>query len=202
MAQEIELKVAVASHSAVIDALRAAGAEEGGTCLQTDRFFDTADRSLLRGDRGLRMRRTEVLADAPGGQAEAATLVTFKGPRRSPEGLKVRSEHETAVEDGQTLARIFEACGLEPMVTIQKRRSTWRLGGCAVELDELPVIGLFVEIEGPDEAAVEAVRERLNLTGEPITDSYVALIAARLAPLPAGAEVTFENAAAWQDAPQ
>jgi adenylate cyclase class 2 len=201
MAQEIELKVAVASHSAVIDALRAAGAEEGGTCLQTDRFFDTADRSLLRGDRGLRMRRTEVLGDASG-QAEPAMLVTFKGPRRSPEGLKVRSEHETAVEDGQTLAWIFEACGLEPMLTIQKRRSTWRLGGCAVELDELPVIGLFVEIEGPDEAAVEAVRERLDLAGEPITDSYAALIAARLAPLPAGAEVTFENAAAWQDAPR
>ncbi len=202
MAKEIELKVAVASHSEVLDALRAAGAEEAGTCVQTDRFFDTPDRSLLHGDRGLRIRRTETPADAPSGAGEAGTLVTFKGPRRSPEGLKVRSEYETAIDDGQTLARIFEACGLEAMLTIQKRRRTWRLGGCAVELDELPVIGLFVEIEGPDEAAVEAVRERLGLGGEPITDSYVAMIAARLAPLPAGAEVTFDNAAAWQDTPQ
>ncbi|MGB2821935.1 MAG: class IV adenylate cyclase, partial [Phycisphaerae bacterium] len=156
MAQEIELKVAVSSHSELIDALRSAGAEPAGRCVQTDRFFDTADRSLLHGDRGLRIRRTELSSDASDGEPGARTRVTFKGPRRSTEGLKVREELETAVEDGDVLIRIFEACGLGPMLTIQKRRSSWRLGGCTVELDELPVIARFVEIEGPAESTVAA----------------------------------------------
>ena len=198
MAQEIELKVAVSSHSEVVDALRAAGGEAVGAFVQTDCFFDTADRSLFHSDRGLRLRRVEARADEDGGgQAGPGTVVTFKGPRRAKEGLKVRAEFETAVGDGEALRRIFEACGLTAMLTIQKRRSSWRLGGCTVELDELPAIGRFVEVEGPDERAIESVREALGLAGEPITESYVAMIDAALGPMPPGAEVTFETVAGW-----
>ena len=63
-----------------------------------------------------------------------------------------------------------------------------------VELDELPVIGRFVEVEGPDEAAITAVVRRLGLTGPPITDHYIALVSARC-PLAAHqcTQVTFER---------
>ena len=194
MADEIELKVAVADHKGLLDALQAAGAGPAGAWLQTDRFFDTQDRSFRREDRGLRIRRIEPLGEG----GEARTVVTYKGPRRKAGELKVRPEFETPVGDPDVLARVFEACGLQNVLTIQKRRSSWRIGGCAVELDELPVIGRFVEIEGPDAEAVRAVRDRLGVAGEPITDSYAALIAARLADLPIGAEVTFETEPRWR----
>ena len=192
MAQEIELKVAVAGHSGVLDALRAAGAEAAGAFVETDRFFDTPDAAMRRGDSALRIRSFEPLE---GAGPPPRPQVTFKGPRvPHPDGLKVRPEYQSHVDDAEALVEIFQACGLRAMLTIQKRRRSYRLGGCMVELDELPAIGCFVEIEGPDAEAVGAVRQRLGLAGEPITRSYVALIDAHFGRLPEGAEVTFETA--------
>ena len=51
--------------------------------------------------------------------------------------------------------------------------------GCLVELDELPDIGAFVEVEGPDEKTVFAVSESLGLAGEPISESYLAMVLRR-----------------------
>jgi adenylate cyclase class IV len=51
-----------------------------------------------------------------------------------------------------------------------------------VVLDELPLIGSFVEIEGPDVASIEAVRRTLGLDAEPLlTDSYAAMLSAEIA---------------------
>jgi adenylate cyclase class IV len=62
-----------------------------------------------------------------------------------------------------------------------------------VELDELPHLGCFVEIEGPDEQSVLAVRDRLGLAGPGITKSYLAMLDAHCGGLPEGAEVTFDH---------
>ena len=51
------------------------------------------------------------------------------------------------------------------MIWYQKRRESWRLDDCRIELDEPPHIGLFVEIEGPDPSAISAVADRLGLAG-------------------------------------
>ena len=63
------------------------------------------------------------------------------------------------------------------MLSFEKRRETLELDGCKVELDELPHLGSFVEIEGPDEEAVLRVREKLGLADRPIVKtSYIALL--------------------------
>ena len=60
----------------------------------------------------------------------------------------------------------------------QKRRESWALAGCQVEMDELPHLGTFVEIEGPDEASITAVRDRLALASVPgIIETYIAMLA-------------------------
>jgi adenylate cyclase class IV len=47
-----------------------------------------------------------------------------------------------------------------------------------VELDELPQLGTFIEIEGPSAAKVMACRKKLGLADEPmIPESYVAMVA-------------------------
>jgi adenylate cyclase class 2 len=191
MSREIELKVAVADHAEVTAALEAAGAVYVGEMVQTDRFFDTPDASLRGSDRGLRIR-SAARVDGWEGERDTRQIVTFKGPREAASGLKIRPEYETAVDDAEVLVRVFAACGLGPMLTIQKRRTTWRLDECLVELDELPAIGRFVEVEGPGAEAVEAVRRKLPLGGEAITDSYVAMLSAHYGSLPAGAEVTLD----------
>ena len=194
MSREIEVKFAVASHRSVAARLRAAGGEYVGTAVQTDRFFDTPDRALMRTDRGLRIRTVRRLR----GWAKAADrrpLVTYKGPRRARGAVKARAEIQTHIDDAAALERILEACGLRLVLTIQKRRASYRLGQCMVELDELPRIGRFVEIEGPDERTIQAAREAIGLKGEPLTETYVALVDAACGRIDVCRTVTFAHCA-------
>jgi len=58
---------------------------------------------------------------------------------------------------------LVEALGFERQYSFEKDRESWRWRGCLVELDRLPVFGLFVEIEGPSEEAVRGVQGELGL---------------------------------------
>jgi|CXWL01.1.fsa_nt_gi adenylate cyclase class 2 len=179
MPLEIEIKARVDSHEPVRRQLQAAGAEYIGRVIEVNRFFDNADCSLRRQGRGLRLRSCDTGTAnkaAEGGCPPSATL-TYKGPlRESP--LKTREEVELDVSDVDAMARLLQSLGYQERVLFEKRRESWRFGGCHVELDELPRIGCFVEIEGPDEAAILRVMSRLNLsTDQSIRKAYVELLA-------------------------
>lgn len=106
-------------------------------------------------------------------------LVTYKGPRDPLSRAKVRREVQTHLDDPRALGEIFEALGLLPIITLQKRRTSFRLGRCMIELDELPVGGRFVEIEGPSLRQVEAIKKKLAIDGEPIKSNYIDLVCDR-----------------------
>lgn len=172
MGLEIEAKMKVADLAAVRDRLRAAGGEFAGRVAEVNTFLDRADRSLQKDGKGLRVR---INRDVDTGRATA--VVTFKGPLHKG-AMKTREEREVVVEDHDDMVRVFEAIGLKVTLSFEKRRETWKLGGCKVELDELPELGTFVEIEGESEEVVSAVRARLNLAGEAmITQGYASMIA-------------------------
>jgi hypothetical protein len=57
----------------------------------------------------------------------------------------------------------------------------------------LPELGWWVEIEGPSESAIHAVRDRLALTGKPVSSSYAALAAASVAADDSSFELTFPS---------
>lgn len=177
MAVEIEAKMRVGDLAVVRDRLRSAGAARVGVTVETNRFFEAADNRLGSADQGLRLR-TNTNADT--GAAEH--VVTFKGPRR-PGAFKTREELEFVVGDVDACVAVFARLGYPPELTFEKRRETWTLDGCKVELDELPPpIGTFVEIEGEGEAAVQAVRQKLGLAGEPsLQEGYASMVAAHLA---------------------
>ena len=79
---------------------------------------------------------------------------------------------------------IFERLGYRVTLSFEKRRETWELDGCTVELDELPAGingGTFAEVEGPTEDAVRQVVEKLGLAGEAqLKQSYSEMIANHL----------------------
>ncbi len=178
MARELEAKFKVENFRALRKALRAAGGVYCGTALQLDTFFDTPNRDLHSSDRGLRLRRIRILR-AAGGGGQSGWLLTYKGPREPNRRAKVRQEIQTAIADGEAMARILCAAGLQPVLEIEKRRASYKLGRCLVELDELPMLGCFAEIEAPSERALETARRKLGLDSEPITDSYAHLALAR-----------------------
>ncbi len=171
MAVELEAKLAVDSHDEVRVRLPAVGADRMGFVLETNAIFDSASRSLLANDEGLRVRGLDVI-DGP---ARPATL-TYKGPKR-PGPLKQREEIEVSISDAQAARSLLVALGFVEALTFQKRRETWALDECHIELDELPHLGHFVEVEGPDGDAVHGVLERLGLSDRPIIKtSYIALL--------------------------
>ena len=148
--------------------LQATGGEFVALMLETNRIFDRPDRSLRRGGCGLRIRSTKVLEGVGGG-----AKITFKGPAQ-PGAFKTREEVEVKVEDAEAAVAVLERLGFARMLEYEKRRERWRLGGCVVELDEPARLGLFVEIEGPDDDAIRDVQRQLGFEElKHIATSYV-----------------------------
>ena len=75
------------------------------------------------------------------------------------------------------MEEILQAIGMRDALVVQKRRASYKLGACLVELDDVTHLGRFIEIEGPSENAVLAAGEKLNLTGPPITLGYAEMLA-------------------------
>jgi len=171
MPLEVEAKVKVDSHDAVRERLRTLGARWVSRVLESNHIFDTADRTLLAGGRGLRVRAY------PQGEGEVPpAAMTYKGPVRDSR-LKVREEIQTAVDDAGAAIALLKSLGFVEAVRFEKRRETWHLGDCTIELDELPHLGCYVEIEGPDEPTIEDLLRRLGLDAlARIRESYVALL--------------------------
>ncbi len=171
MPVEIEAKMKVDDLAPVRERLRECGASFVGTYFETNTFFDTADRSLLAADKGLRTRHTHDVEND-----ENIFTITYKGPRRHGP-LKSRDEREVNVSDEAAAAALLESLGFIKMLSFQKRRESWMLDNCRIELDELPFLGLFVEIEGPGDDIVLGVRERLHLVNYALVKaSYIALL--------------------------
>lgn len=171
MAVEIEAKMKVDDLSVVRRRLQAGGATLIGDFLEQNLYFDADDRALLAADRSLRLRKTR---DTRTG--EQVNLITLKGPRLHGQ-LKSREETEVTVGDFDDAIALLERMGYARVLLFEKRRESWSLGGCRIELDELPHLGAYVEIEGPREETVLQVRESLQLSDRPLVRaSYIAML--------------------------
>lgn len=176
MAVEIEAKMRVSDFDALRGRLEAAGADRLHRHLETNTFLDAADHRLQSCDSGLRVRRA---LDIDTGSVTA--VITHKGPRQ-PGPMKIRPETEVKVGSYDDAVSLLQQLGYDVTLSFEKRRESWILAGCEVEMDELPELGRFVEIEGPDEAAINAVQIRLGLQHEPLIQTgYATMIARHLA---------------------
>ncbi len=151
MATETEAKIRVADHQALREQLTQLGAKCQAERLEIDIFFDTAQGELLKGDRALRLRRV--------GDEQ---VLTYKGPPEQSK-YKQRQEIQTSVADGDAVRSLLGELGFTQSLVFEKRRQSWLLDDCRVELDTLPLLGAFVEVEGPCEGAIGQVLSKLGL---------------------------------------
>ncbi len=173
MCIEIEAKLKVDSHKEIIEKLTELGAEFLEEQLQTDYYFDDVNTTLAKGDKCLRLRRQMV------GKSENFFL-TYKGAREKNE-FKKRQEIEIEVGDGDSAQKLLSGLGYEKVLVFEKKRRIWRLGECEVSLDELPLLGGFVEIEGPDGENIADAQRNLGLANLPhIGESYAFLMDEKL----------------------
>lgn len=170
MAVELEAKIKVDSCDSYRERLAGLGANHVYTIIEINRIFDTPDQSLFKKGCGLRIRTCSGTGDV------SAASLTFKGPQQAGP-FKSREELETHLGDADAAVSILHALGYAAVITFEKRREEWNLDGLSVELDEVPRLGCFVEIEGPDEPSVRRVQQQLGLADKPsISDSYIALL--------------------------
>ena len=171
MPVEIEAKLKVDDLEPVRQKLRDVGAAPSGKVLETNTFLDTPDQALYHAGKGFRLR-----ANRDASTSQSTHILTFKGPRQ-PGALKKREEIEVAVHDSDAALSLLQSLGYVIILSFEKRRETWKLGNCKIELDEVPHLGPFVEIEGPDDQSIIRAREQLNLNDRPtITEAYVGLL--------------------------
>ena len=178
MGIEIEAKMRLYDRDAMVARLEELGAVRVAELCETNSYFDTPDGDLKSGDQGLRTRVEVVDAGTP--NERVTTRITHKGPRAMGK-LKSRFESEVVVGNARDAAHLLGALGYHHVLSFEKRRLRYELDGCYVELDELPVLGRFIEIEGETDHAVTAVREKLGLADEPaIRSSYIAMLQTHL----------------------
>ena len=165
MATETEAKIRVADHEPTRARLIKLGASSQGQQVHADIYFDTAEDSLRKTDTALRLRCT--------GQTG---VLTYKGPREeSP--YKQRQEIQSAVANPQAIKSLLEQLGFTQSLLLEKSRESWLLDRCRVELDILPLLGSFVEIEGPSQEDITGVIEQLQLdSSDSITTPYPTLV--------------------------
>jgi predicted adenylyl cyclase CyaB len=142
--EERELKFAIGATS--LDEVRsrleqAGGRRERPAAREGNWVFDRRD-ELFGSSRLLRLR-----SDGRGSR------LTFKGPPRFEEGLKVRDEIEVEIGHAEQMRDLLVRLGYRVVRRYEKVREEWRLGSTVVALDHTP-IGDFVEFEGADAVAV------------------------------------------------
>lgn len=174
---EVELKLRV-PHEEVREQLDKIGAEPLGIVRQIDTYYDHPIRDFGETDEALRIRRETNGND----RGDDRTKVTYKGPLVDPDS-KTRSELETTVESGETMAAVLDALSFEAAATVEKTRERFRYDGYTITLDSVDGLGEFVEVEieaeeidPAREGAIELL-EKLGLNpDEGIRRSYLGLL--------------------------
>lgn len=171
---EVEIKVR-ADHDRVRARLSELDAVPEGTVRQIDTYYDHPVREFAETDEALRIRRESA-------EKTDETRITYKGPLVEAES-KTRTELETAVADGDTVADILVKLGFEAAATVEKTRERFRCDGYTITLDTVSGLGEFLEIETEAEV-IEPAREgaielleRLGLDADDQTRrSYLGLL--------------------------
>lgn len=165
---ELEVKFPVASAEAVEARVQGLGAVlEQARRFERNLRFDKPSGKLSKARQVLRLRQN-------GDRA----ILTFKSDRNSSDTLADREEIETDVSDFERTRLILERLGFEVDFIYEKFRAIYTLDDCGIFIDHTP-IGDYVEIEGPDEAAIQTAADRIGLDwGTRLGQGYRALFKA------------------------
>jgi adenylate cyclase class 2 len=165
---EIEVKLRVSDIRATSRAIKALGAKSHGRVLEQNTLYDTPQSDLRR--RGCLLRvRIETATDKSVSKPRfRRVLLTSKGPPHQASHIKKkprykeRAERELVADPSHNWPAALAALGFRPSFRYEKYRTSFRLGGLHMDLDETPV-GVFLELEGQP-VAIDRVARALGRT--------------------------------------
>ena len=173
---EVELKVKIPSLDPVRERLVQKGAASRGKVHEHDIYYNAPHRDFGQTDEAVRVRYTDDHA-----------VVTYKGPKIKKFGLKAREELNFAVENGNTFETMLDRLGFKKTLEVNKWRENYQLGTAMISLDQVDGLGTYAEIEviAKDEAdnptaQIEKIAKEIGAEGEPILESYLELLLAKI----------------------
>ena len=160
--REIEIKLSVVNLPALIGRLKRLGAIVRGRVLERNTLYDTPGSDLRRGGCLLRLRLETPAASPPVRAGLPRAVLTFKAPLASKRQnrYKEKLERELVIRHPGRLLRTLKELDFRPGFRYEKYRTSWRLPGLHLDLDETPV-GNFLELEGLP-TAIERVADTLG----------------------------------------
>ncbi len=171
--RETEIKLRITDLSGVIREISSLRADCSGRVLERNTLFDTPDEDLRRRRRLLRIR---IETSAPSSKVRGGlprTIITSKSPAPASASspYKEKLERELVLRSPRNWPASLRALGFRPGFRYEKFRTTFRLPGLHLDLDETPV-GDFLELEGRPEAIDRVARALGFSRRDYIRDTY------------------------------
>jgi adenylate cyclase class 2 len=165
MKPEIEAKFLHADH----DALRAKLKELSATCEQPMRLmkrkgYDFPDERLRTEHNGWVRVRDE------------GDKITMSYKQLNNRELDGTHEVQLVIDSFEAADAFLRALGLQSSVYQETKRESWTLDGCEIELDEWPWAKPYLEMEGPDEATLQAFAAQLGLDWSKVLHGSVEVV--------------------------
>ncbi|HWF38825.1 MAG TPA: class IV adenylate cyclase [Candidatus Acidoferrales bacterium] len=151
--REIEVKLPVEDIPVLVRKLKALKAANCGRVFERNTLYDTPRSHLRRSGRLLRVRTETPAPSIWSRPGQLQSMITSKAPPKSTEPkykYKERLERETAISQSERWPRALASLGFRPSFVYEKFRTSFRLPGVHLDLDETPV-GTFLELEGNGE---------------------------------------------------
>jgi len=136
---EIETRAIVKNKEEIINILKANGFVNTKNFLQQDIMFDKEDASLFRSGKKIRIRIEEETAE-----------LTYKGFIQNDSTFSKREELNLPIPLYLVMdyKHFLEELGYPMLFQIKKYRSIWKKGEIIATLDDWPIIGMILELEG------------------------------------------------------
>lgn len=155
---EVEIKILEINKEEIIKKILA----EGGTLVTPQRLlvaqkFDTKNKDIKNKNNLFRIRKD-------GEKVE----ITYKINRFQDDGFRKAEEIQTTVGDFETIQKIILALDFVPTQYCEKKRTTYSLHHTLIEIDEIPNVPPYIEIEG-DEKNISEVVQLLGFLPEQIS---------------------------------
>jgi len=169
---EIEIKVKISNIDEIKSQILNIGGKHSETVIEEDLYYNAPHRDFGITDEALRVR-----------SAGERTILTYKGPKNTLMGSKIREECNVTLDSAKEFDTILLRLGFKPVARVRKLRQYYTYQDFSIALDQVDGLGEFIEIEliTENDASAAAKRvdelaEKIGVVGERISISYLELL--------------------------
>jgi adenylate cyclase, class 2 len=158
---ETEIKLPVLELPDLVRRIHQIGARDYGREFEENVIYDTPDSDFHRHGRLVRLRIATKKNGRRGAKLTSKSPTEERSrPKSSGPRHKEKVEREAEVRDPDRTACLLETIGLRQSFRYEKYRTSFRMGGLHLDLDETP-IGTFLELEGRP-ATIDRIARKLG----------------------------------------